>query len=387
MKACPRAGRPPKAVCSRSSALRAPGNPGRRRIHFRCAGASAPDAGSVITTAAPGPDSTRIRPPCARTMALAGARADREMSRKEYAGALLVSSFAGTLLLYGMLRAQPLFHGFDPAYRPSPLNPDLAMNTAISFATTTTWQAYGGETTMSYVTQMVGLVTQNFLAAAAGLAVGVAFIRGLVAQRGSGLGNFWVDDVRGVLYVLLPLALVLAVALVALFIGALMVGRTPEYLGKALGPPEITLVAFFTLVTPLAILLPAALAVATPWGRAGLTTNTGAHGFTEILVAFASAAGTDGLGFAGLSANSPFYNSALAFSMMLGRFAPAILALAFAGLFVGKARWPASVGTLPTHTVLFGVLLLGTVLLVGALCFLPALALGPVAEHVTMTAP
>jgi len=139
---------------------------------------------------------------------LAGIDAHHEMDWKEYAGAFLVFSAAGTLLLYVILRVQPFLHTFDPLYQPAPLSPDLALNTAISFATTTTWQAYGGETTMSYLSQMVGLAVQNFLAGAAGLAVGIAFIRGLVRERITGLGNFWVDLTRATLWVLLPLALV-----------------------------------------------------------------------------------------------------------------------------------------------------------------------------------
>ena len=139
---------------------------------------------------------------------LAGIDAHHEMDWKEYASAFLVFSAAGTLLLYVILRIQPFLHTFDPLYQPAPLSPDLALNTAISFATTTTWQAYGGETTMSYLSQMVGLAVQNFLAGAAGLAVGIAFIRGLVCERMTGLGNFWVDLTRATLWVLLPLSLV-----------------------------------------------------------------------------------------------------------------------------------------------------------------------------------
>ena len=136
---------------------------------------------------------------------LAGIDAHHEMDWKEYASAFVVFSLAGTLLLYALLRIQPLLHTFDPVYHPAPLSPDLALNTAISFMTTTTWQAYGGETTMSYLSQMVGLVVQNFLAGAAGLAVGIAFIRGLARERTAGLGNFWVDLTRALLWVLLPL--------------------------------------------------------------------------------------------------------------------------------------------------------------------------------------
>ena len=145
---------------------------------------------------------------------LAGVDAAAEMGWKGYAGCFVGFGLGGTLLLYAVLRVQPLLHTFDPAYRPGPLTPDLAMNTAISFATTTTWQAYGGETTMSYLSQVIGLTAQNFLAGAAGLAVGIAFIRGLARERTSLLGNFWVDVTRAILWVLLPLALVTAPLLV-----------------------------------------------------------------------------------------------------------------------------------------------------------------------------
>src|SRR5262249_53675777 len=137
-----------------------------------------------------------------------------EMDWKRYAQAFLIFSLGGTLWLYLILRIQPFLHRFDPAYLPAPLSPDLAMNTAISFATTTTWQAYGGESTMSYFSQVVGLTAQNFLAGAAGLAVGIAFIRGLARQQTRLLGNFWVDVTRATLWVLLPLAIVGTLALV-----------------------------------------------------------------------------------------------------------------------------------------------------------------------------
>src|SRR5258705_2100752 len=145
---------------------------------------------------------------------LAGVEAAAEMDWKQYAGCFVGFGLGGTLLLYAVLRVQPLLHTFDPAYRPGALAPDLAMNTAISFATTTTWQAYGGETTMSYLSQVVGLTAQNFLAGAAGLAVGIAVIRCLARERTALLGNFWVDVTRATLWVLLPLAVVSAPVLV-----------------------------------------------------------------------------------------------------------------------------------------------------------------------------
>src|SRR5215510_4667245 len=138
---------------------------------------------------------------------LAGIDTHHEMDWKEYASAFVVFSAAGTLLLYAILRIQPFLHTFDPVYQPPPLGPDLALNTSMSFVTTTTWQAYGGENTMSYLSQIVGLAVQNFLAGAAGLAVGIAFIRGLARERTTGLGNFWADLTRAILWVLLPLSL------------------------------------------------------------------------------------------------------------------------------------------------------------------------------------
>ena len=135
------------------------------------------------------------------------------MRWQEYARAFVVFGMVGTLLLYAILRLQRFLPWFYPAYMTTPMTPDLAMNTAVSFATTTTWQAYGGETTLSYFSQIVGLTVQNFLAGAAGLAVGVAFIRGLARDRAETLGNFWVDLVRSILWVLLPLSIVGALVL------------------------------------------------------------------------------------------------------------------------------------------------------------------------------
>jgi K+-transporting ATPase ATPase A chain len=138
---------------------------------------------------------------------LCGIDPRREMAWPEYAASFVWLSLAGPLLLYAVLRLQGLLPRTFPAYLTTPLTPDLAFNTALSFATTTTWQAYGGETTMSYLSQLVGLAAQNFLAGAAGLAVGVAFVRGLARRRAEALGNFWVDVVRALLWVLLPLSL------------------------------------------------------------------------------------------------------------------------------------------------------------------------------------
>jgi K+-transporting ATPase ATPase A chain len=173
------------------------------------------------------------------------------------------------------------------------------------------------------------------------------------------------------------------VALLGVFITGLMIGRTPEYLGKKLGPTEVKLIILYSLAAPAAILLLTAAAVLTPAGVAGLTTNTGVHGFTEILFAFVSAFGNNGQSFAGLNANTPFYNVATAIAMMAGRFLLTIPALARAGQFA-QARRRDNLGALSTGTLLFGGVVLATALIVGALTFLPALALGPVAEQLTM---
>jgi K+-transporting ATPase ATPase A chain len=171
------------------------------------------------------------------------------------------------------------------------------------------------------------------------------------------------------------------IALVAVFMGGLMVGRTPEYLGKTIAAPEAKLIALYTLLTPLVVLPLTGWALVADPGRAGLTTNGGPHGFTEILFAYASCMANNGQKMAGLNANNLFYNLTTAAAMAAGRFGLAALALAVAGRFAAQGRKPATIGTLPCDTVTFGVLLLGAVLLVGALCFLPALALGPIAEH------
>ncbi|MFC5743714.1 potassium-transporting ATPase subunit KdpA [Dyella tabacisoli] len=521
---------------------------------------------------------------------LAGVDAKQEMSWKRYALSFLLFSFVGTLLLYVILRTQSFGHPIDPAFHPAPLAPDLAMNTAISFATTTTWQAYGGETTMSYVSQMAGLAAQNFLAGAAGLAVGIAFIRGLARQRSATIGNFWVDLTRSVLWILLPLSLlgacvlvwqgvpqnwspyvsvttlggarqtlaqgpvaalefiknigtngggffnangahpyanptpltnllgmlaicvlpagltytfgrmtgnqrhgwllfvvmallfsaglllcdraeqagnpniaalgvdqsvnpmqpggnmegketrfgmgasVLAaittangatgsvnsaddsytplgggmlifamllgesifgglgtgiysmvmIVLVAVFIGGQMIGRTPEYLGKTLNPIEIKLIALYTIIGPLFVLPLTALALTTRAGLAGLTTNSGPHGFSEILTAYVTSMANNGQNFAGLSANSVFYNVTTAIAMTAGRFWLAIPALAIAGQFAAQGHRPENSGTLPTDTPLFGGLVIGSMLIIGGLSYLPALAMGPIVEHLML---
>jgi len=512
---------------------------------------------------------------------------DLEMTGTEYATCFVLFGLAGTLLLYGILRLQQFLPWFFPQYHTTPLSPDLALNTAISFSTTTTWQAYAGENTMSYFSQMVGLCAQNFLAGAAGLAVGIAFIRGLARQLSDTLGNFWVDLTRALLWILLPGALLGAVLLVgqgvpmnfhpytvattveetrqvipqgpvaaleiikslgtngggffnangahpyenptpltnfiemlaivllpaaltntfgrmvgqprqgwlfynvmvflfgcglifvhhveqrgsqlanvdfrnsrvqsggnmegkevrfgiggstltavvtsntatgsynsmddsytslggmvlllnmllgelvfgglgtglysmvmaaaiAVFLAGLMVGRTPEYLGKKIGPAENKMIMLYALAAPLLVLPLTAIAVSTRAGLSGLTVNRGPHGFTEILFAYTSCFANNGQNFAGLSANTPFYNLTTALAMMVGRFALAIPALALADLFGRQRSTPSSSGTLPTHSFSFGVLLTTCLITMVALSYLPTLALGPVLERLLL---
>ncbi|HXR15769.1 MAG TPA: potassium-transporting ATPase subunit KdpA [Terriglobales bacterium] len=513
---------------------------------------------------------------------------DLEMTGKEYATCFALCGLVGTLLLYGILRLQQFLPWFFPQYHTTPISPDLALNTAISFSTTTTWQAYAGENTMSYFSQMVGLCAQNFLAGAAGLAVGIAFIRGLARQLSDTLGNFWVDLTRALLWILLPGALIGALLLVwqgvpmnfhqyavvstvegtqqvipqgpvaaleiiknlgtngggffnangahpyenptpltnflemlaivllpaaftntfgrmvgqprqgwllyrvmlllfvcglvfvhhfeqqgmhqignvdfqnialqssgnmegkevrfgigsstltavvtsntatgsnnsmddsytslggmvllmnmllgelvfgglgtglysmvmaaaiAVFLAGLMVGRTPEYLGKKIGPAENKMIMLYALAAPLIVLPLTAIAVSTRVGLSGLTVNTGPHGFTGILFAYTSCFANNGQSFAGLSANTPFYNFTTALAMMVGRFGLAIPALAFASLFGRQRNTPSTSGTLPTHSLVFGVLLTTCLIVMVALSYLPALALGPVLERLLL---
>ena len=172
-------------------------------------------------------------------------------------------------------------------------------------------------------------------------------------------------------------------AIVAVFVAGLMIGRTPEYLGKKIEAFEVKMAAVAILVPPLAVLLGAAVAVVVDAGVAGIA-NPGAHGFSEILYAFSSAGNNNGSAFAGLSANTPFYNGMLGLAMLMARYWLVIAVLAIAGSLAAKKIVPASAGTLPTHTPLFVLLLIGSVIVVGALTFLPALALGPVVEQLQM---
>ena len=172
-------------------------------------------------------------------------------------------------------------------------------------------------------------------------------------------------------------------AVLAVFIAGLMIGRTPEYLGKKIEIREMKLTSIAILVTPVLVLASTAIAAIADPGRAGIA-NPGAHGFSEILYAFTSAGNNNGSAFAGLSANTPFYNAMLALAMWFGRFGVIVPVLAIAGSLAAKKRLPATAGTMPTHGVLFVTLLIGTVLLVGLLNYVPALALGPVVEHLML---
>jgi K+-transporting ATPase ATPase A chain len=173
-------------------------------------------------------------------------------------------------------------------------------------------------------------------------------------------------------------------AIVAVFVAGLMIGRTPEYLGKKIQAFEMKMAAIALLLVPLVILVGTAIAVLVEPGKAGVA-NPGTHGFSEILYAFSSVANNNGSAFAGLSANTPFYNTALGIAILLGRYWLAVPVLAIAGSLAAKKKVPVSVGTLPTHTPLFIALLVGTVVIVGALAFFPVLALGPIVEHLIMT--
>lgn len=521
--------------------------------------------------------------------ALAGVRADEDQPWTDYAVAMLVFSLGGYALLFaiqqlqGLLPLNPLSYGA--------LSGDLSLNTAVSFVTNTNWQSYGGESTMSLFTQMVGLAVQNFLSAATGIALAIALIRGFAREKGKGLGNFWVDLTRATLYVLLPLSIPMALflvwqgmpqnfvgaseattlegakqliaqgpvasqvaikmlgtngggffnanaahpfenptalsnfvqmlaiflisaaltntfgravknelqgwaiytamavlfiagagatlwaesqgnpalsaigvdqqmsqvqsggnmegkearfgiaastlfatvttdascgavnsmhdsytplggavplvnillgevvfggvgaglygmllfAIVALFIAGLMVGRTPEYLGKKIEAREIKLTVLAILCMPLALLGFLAVASVSPVALKGLA-NPGPHGFSEMLYAYASAVGNNGSAFAGLTANTPFWNLTLAAAMLIGRFAVIVPMLAVAGSLAMKSRSPATSGSFPTDGPLFIGLLVAIVLIVGGLTYFPALALGPLVEHLAMLA-
>ena len=530
----------------------------------------------------------RIEAPLYR---LAGIRPQAETGWLRYALGLLIFNGLGVIAVYALQRWQAVLP-LNPQGLPA-VSVDSAFNTAVSFVTNTNWQGYGGETTMSYLTQMLALTVQNFLSAATGIVVVVALVRGFARHSAQAIGNVWVDLTRVTLWVLLPLSLVLALvfasqgvvqtlspyetvhtveqasspadqaqqqkqtlalgpvasqlaikmvgtngggffnansahpyenptpvtnfiqmlsiflipaalcfvfgrmvgdqrqgwavlaamtllfvvsvlavthfeqqgnprlsalgvdqvaspaqsggnmegkevrfgiaasslfaaittaascgavnamhdsftplggavplvlmqlgevvfggvgsglygmlvfAIMAVFIAGLMIGRTPEYLGKKIEVFEMKMVSLAILITPLVVLAGTAVAVMSADGRAGIL-NPGPHGFSEVLYALSSAANNNGSAFAGLSANTPFYNVLLAIAMWLGRFGVILPVLAMAGSLGAKKRLNATEGTLPTHGPLFVTLLVGTVLLVGLLNYVPALALGPV---------
>jgi len=548
---------------------------------------------------------------------LSGVRPGNEMGWKTYAATMLLFNLAGVLVVYALQRLQGLLP-LNPQQLGA-VSPDSSFNTAVSFATNTNWQGYGGETTMSYLTQMVGLTVQNFASAASGMAVLVALIRGFARRSAETIGNFWVDLTRTTLYILLPLSFVFALvlvsqgvvqtfgpyakatvvrptsydepitdkdgkpvldekgqpktkkstlteqviavgpaasqiaikqlgtngggffnvnsahpfenptplsnllellavlmipaalcytfgvmvgdtrqgwtvlaamtvifvgllavcvvaeqngavfvkqgvdhtasalqsggnmegkevrfgiatsalwatattaasngsvnsmhdsytplgglvpmwmiqlgevvyggvgsglygmlmfAIIAVFVAGLMVGRTPEYLGKKIEAYEMKMSSLVILITPALVLIGTSIGVVTAAGTAGIA-NPGIHGFSEILYAFSSASNNNGSAFAGLSVNTPFYNTALGLCILFGRYWLAIPVLAIAGSLAKKKIVPGGAGTLPTHTPLFVALLVGVVILVGALTFVPALALGPIVEHLTLIA-
>jgi potassium-transporting ATPase potassium-binding subunit len=546
-----------------------------------------------------------------------GVRAGDEMGWKAYALAMLAFNIVGLFAVYLLQRLQGVLP-LNPQGMAA-VSPDSSFNTAVSFATNTNWQGYGGESTMSYLTQMLALTVQNFVSAASGMATMVALVRGFARHSAETIGNFWVDMTRSTLYILLPLSVILALllvsqgvvqtfsaypttavlqptrydepvvdkdgkavldakgqpttkkstlteqviavgpaasqiaikqlgtngggffnansahpfenptplanflevlailliaaalchtfgvmvgdtrqgwtvlaamtvifvallavcyvaeqngavlarqgvdhsasalqaggnmegkevrfgiagsalwatattsasngsvnsmhdsytpigglvpmclmqlgevvfggvgsglygmlmfAIVAVFVAGLMVGRTPEYLGKKIEAYEMKMASLVILITPGIVLIGAAVGVVTAAGTAGIL-NPGIHGFSEVLYAFSSAANNNGSAFAGLSANTPFYNTALGLAMLFGRYWVAIPVLAIAGSLARKKTVPAGPGTLPTATPLFAGLLVGVVILVGALTFVPALALGPIVEHLTLIA-
>ncbi len=530
-----------------------------------------------------------VRPAERALYRLSGIEEGQEQSWVRYLVAMLLVQVISLLLTYLILRTQnhlPLNPmGFGP------VAPDLALNTAISFATNTNWQSYSGEQTMSYLSQMLGLTLHNFLSAATGIALAVALVRAIASRRLTTIGNFYVDATRAILYVLLPISVVgalflvsqgvvqslasypvahtlegarqviaigpvasqevikdlgtngggffnansahpfenpngltnqfeiflelllpfglvamfgrwvgnprqalaiggamaviligatgivagaeqagnpalsgvgvdqartptqaggnlegksvrfgpiysaefvvattgtstgavdashdsltpiggmvpmvlmqlgevtpggvgsglygmLMFAIIAVFVAGLMVGRTPEYLGKKIESREVRLAVLALLVGPAVILGLTALSVLLPAGRAG-PLNPGPHGFSEILYAFSSTVGNNGSAFAGLSGNTRYYNLTLALAMWLGRFFFLIPLLALAGSLAGKRVVPAGPGTLATDTPLFSGLLVGVILIVGALTFFPALTLGPLLEHLQLAA-
>ncbi len=512
---------------------------------------------------------------------LAGIDAKQEQHWLAYVFAIVLFHIGGFVILYALLRLQGVLP-FNPAGQ-SAVAPDLAFNTATSFITNTNWQNYGGESTLSYLVQMLGLTHQNFLSAATGIAIAVALIRGFSRASARTVGSFWVDVTRCTLYVLLPICIPYALFLVwqgmpqtlgayvdattlegakqtiavgpvasqvaikmlgtngggffnanaahpfenptalsnfvqmvsifalgaaltnvfgrmvgnerqgwaifsamgvlflagvavlywaeaagnplvhalgigggnwegkelrfglagaslfatvttdascgavnamhdsltalggmipmidmqlgeiifggvgsglygmivfviiAIFVAGLMVGRTPEYLGKKIEAKEVKMAMLAILCLPFVMLGGTAMALGVPSAVAAMN-NAGPHGFSEVLYAYTSVAANNGSAFAGLSGNTMFYNTSLGFGMLIGRFFVIVPALAIAGSLAAKKTVPASVGTFPTTGGLFVGLLVGVILIVGGLTFFPALALGPIVEHLAIVA-
>jgi len=520
---------------------------------------------------------------------ICGINPEVEMGWAAYAISMLAFSLISMIFLYGLQRLQ-YYLPLNPQGLPG-VPPGLAFNTAASFTTNTNWQAYSGEQTLSYLTQMVGLTSHNFLSAAAGIAMAAAVIRGFARRSATTIGNFWVDLTRTTLWVLMPISLIFALVLVwqgvpdnlspyvnattlegatqsiaegpiasqeiikelgtngggfmnansahpyenptpltnmlellaifaigaglthtfgkmvgdrkqgwalfavmsilflagvaptvwaeqhgnpqframgidehatatqsggnmegkevrngivesalwatvttdtscgavnamhdsftplgglvpmvnmqlgevifggvgsglygiivmavlAVFIAGLMVGRTPEYLGKKIEAREMKLAMLYVLIFPTVILIPTALATVLPAGLSSMS-NPGPHGFSQILYAYTEAGANNGSAFGGLNANTPFYNVTLAIVMLLGRFMMAIPALAIAGSVAGKKTTAASAGTFPTDGLPFVALLIGVIIIVGALTFFCAVALGPIVEQLLMMA-
>jgi K+-transporting ATPase ATPase A chain len=522
-----------------------------------------------------------LRPVEAGVYWIGGVDEKREQHWLTYTVTMLLFHVGGFVILYAVMRLQAVLP-FNPAEQ-SAVAPDLSFNTAISFITNTNWQNYGGESTMSYLVQMLGLTHQNFLSAATGIALAVALIRGFSRSSMRTIGNFWVDVTRCTLYVLLPICAVYTLFLVwqgipqtlgayvdattlegakqtiavgpvasqiaikmlgtngggffnanaahpfenptalsnfvqmisifalgaaltnvfgrmvgnprqgwailavmgtlfiagvavtywaeangttalhalgltggnmegkevrfgiiasslfavvttaascgavnamhdsftalggmiplinmqlgeiivggvgaglygmlifvviSIFVAGLMVGRTPEYVGKKIEAREVKMAMLAILVLPLMYLGWTAVAVVVPSAVASMA-NVGPHGFTEVLYAFTSATGNNGSAFAGLTGNTLFYNLALASAMFVGRFFMIVPAMALAGSLAGKKSIPPSAGTLPTTGGLFVGLVVGVILIIGGLTFFPALALGPIVEHLAMNA-
>ena len=462
---------------------------------------------------------SRILEPCENFIyRVLHVKKDEEMSWKKYLVSVLIFSGFGLVFVFLLQMLQGVLPG-NPA-KVEGTTWDLALNTAISFVTNTNWQAYSGESGLSYLTQSLGLTVQNFVSAGTGLAVLYALIRGFTRIKAKGLGNFWVDLTRSVIYVLMPLSVVLSIILVsqgvtqsideyqtvklaepivledgteiteqtvplgpaasqiaikqlgtngggfyvdisnhdqaggnmegkesrfgivgsstwaafttaasngsvnsmhdsytplggmvtmllmqlgevifggvgcglygmlgfvilAVFMAGLMVGRTPEYLGKKIEPYEMKWAVVVCLATPVAILVGSGIASLVPQVADSLN-NSGAHGFSELLYAYSSAGGNNGSAFAGFAANTPFINVTLGLVMLFVRFIPILGILAIAGSMVQKKKVAVTAGTLSTCSPLFVFLLVFVVLLVGALSFFPALALGPIAEFFGM---